>query len=178
MSVKKIVVTANLRTRINLSSILNALLWKEVNCWKNTAFGSVNIRLQKGLLFQMFSSGRVISVGGITEGQAKRMFLRHVRTVSDIGISAEYTNYNIQNIVATYDLKRKLDLATIASHHRLEFEPELFPAVRYRIEYLKVTVNIFHTGKCTILGAKTVEIVSKAAYRIKDLIEDGRKNGS
>ena len=117
MSIKNIVVTANLRTHINLSSILNALLRKEVNCWKNTAFGSVNIRLQKGLLFQMFPGGRVISVGGITEGQAKRIFLWHLRTVSDIGISAEYTNYSIQNIVATYDLKRKLDLATIASHH-------------------------------------------------------------
>ena len=109
---------------------------------------------------------------GTTEGQAKRIFLRHLRTVSDIGISAEYTNCSIQNIVATYDLKRKLDLATIASHHRLEFEPELFPAVRYRIEDLKVTVNIFHTGKCTILGAKTVEIVSQVVDRIRDLIQD------
>ena len=99
-----------------------------------------------------------------------------MRTVSDIGISTEYTKYNIQNIVATFDLKRKLDLATIPSHHRLEFEPELFPAVKYRIKDLKVTVNIFHTGKCTILGAKTVEVVSEAVDRIKDLIEDA-KNG-
>ena len=74
----------------------------------------------------MFASGRVISVEGITEGHAKRIFLRHLRIVSDIGISAKYTNYNIRNIVATYDLKRKLDLAAIASHRRLEFEPELF----------------------------------------------------
>ena len=172
MSIKNIVVTANLRTHINLSSILNALLRKEVNCWKNTAFGSVNIRLENGILFQLFPSGTVISIGGITEGQAKRIFMRHLRTVSDLGINTEYTNYNIQNIVAIYHLKRKLDLASIASHHRLEFESELFPAVIYRIEDLKVTVNIFHTGKCTILGAKTVEIVSEAVDRIKDLIRD------
>ena len=120
-----------MRTHTNLGSILNALLRKEVNCWKNTTLGSANIRLQKGLLFQLFPIGRVISVAGITEGQAKRVLMRHLRTVSDI--EAEYTNYNIQSIVGTYDLKRKLDLATIASHHRLEFEPELFPAVRYRI---------------------------------------------
>ena len=177
MSIKNIVVTANLSTSLNVNSVLNALLESGVKCWKNFAFGSINIRLEKGLLFQLFPSGRVISVGGITEGQAKRIFLRHLRTVLDIGISAEYTNYSIQNIVATCDVKRKLDLATIASHHRLEFEPELFPAVRYRIEDLRVTVNIFHTGKCTILGAKTVEIVSEAADRIKDLTEDA-KDGS
>ena len=80
--------------------------------------------------------------------------MRHLRTVSDLGISTEYTTYNIQNIAAIFDLKIKLDLAIVASCHRLEFEPELFPAVKYRIEDLKVTVNIFHTGKCTILGAK------------------------
>jgi len=96
MSIKNIVVTANPRTHKNLSSILNALLRKEVNCWKNTAFGSVNVRLQKGRLFQLFPSGRVISLGGITEGQAKRVFMRHLRTVSDSGISTEYTNYSIQ----------------------------------------------------------------------------------
>jgi len=100
------------------------------------------------------------------------IFLRHLRTVLDLGIYTEYTNYNIYNIVATYDLKRKPHLATIASQHKLEFEPELFPAVRYRIENLKVTVNIFHTGKCTILGARTVEIVSKVVDHIKDLIQD------
>ena len=79
MSIKNIVVTANLRTHINLSSILNALLRKEANCWKTTAFRSVNIGLEKGLLFQLFPSGRVISVGGITEGEAKRVFMRHLK---------------------------------------------------------------------------------------------------
>ena len=175
MSIKNIVVTANLRTHINLSSILNALLRKEVNCWKNTAFGSVNISLENGLLFQLFPSGRVFSIGGITEGQAKRIFMRHLRAVSGLDVCTEYKNYKVQIIVATCDLKRKLHLATIASHHRLEFEPELFPAVRYRIKDLRVTVNICHTGRCTILGAKTVEIVSEAVGRIKKLFQDAEK---
>ena len=121
---------------------------------------------------QLFPSGRVISVGGTTEGQAKRIFMRHLRTVSDLGICTAYKNYKVQNIVATYDLRRKLHLATIASHHRLEFVPELFPAVRYRFQDLNVTVNIFHTGKCTILGAKTAEIVSQVVDRIRNLIQD------
>ena len=63
----------------------------------------------------------------------------------------------------------------IARRHKLEFEPELFPAVRYRIGELGVTVNIFHTGKCTILGAKSVEIVSKAVHKIRDLLQECKK---
>ena len=64
MSIKNIVVTANLSTSLNVNSVLNALLERGVKCWKNFAFGSINIRLEKGLLFQLFPSGRVISAGG------------------------------------------------------------------------------------------------------------------
>ena len=127
------------------------------------AFGSIKI-IHKNTLFQIFQSGRVISVGGTTEGQAKRNFLRYIKLITDLGISAAYEDYQIQNIVATYDHKEPLNLPDIAKRYKLEFEPELFPAVRYRIVELRVTVNIFHTGKCTILGAKSVEIVSKATY--------------
>ena len=126
-------------------------------------------------MFQTFHSGKVISVGGTTEGRAKRHFLRYVRPITDLGISAAYEGYQIRNIIATYDHKGPLSLPDIAKRYKLEFEPELFPAVRYRIGELGVTVNIFHTGNCTILGAKSVEIVSKATYKVRDLLEECNK---
>ena len=75
--------------------------------------------------------------------------------------------------VATYDYKRRLDLFYIVKKNRLPFEPELFPAVRYRIHDLKVTVNIFDT-KCTILGVKTVIAVGQAVEKIKKLLRTCR----
>ena len=81
----------------------------------------------------------------------------------------KFGTYN--GTVAIYDHKCPLRLSDIARRYKLEFEPELFPAVRYRIGELGVTVDIFHTGKCTILGARSVEIMSKATYKIKDLLE-------
>ena len=68
-----------------------------------------------------------------------------------------------------------MDLFYIAKKNRLQFEPELFPAVRYRIHDLKVTVSVFHTEKCTTLGAKTVVAVSQVVERIKKLLRTCRK---
>ena len=197
MSIKNIVATAKLCTELRLSVVADALLANprltcfgakpgrgiidlqlasgKILCWVNSPFGSINIKGDKNTLFQIFQSGRVISVGGTTEGQAKRNFLRYIRLITDLGISAAYEDYQIRNIVATYDHKSPLSLLDIARRYKLELEPEFFPAVRYRIGELGVTVNIFHTGKCTILGAKSVEIVSKAAYKIKDLLEECKK---
>ena len=87
-------------------------------------------------------------------------------------MNAEYTNYQIQNIVACYCYGKPLKLAEIATRNKLEFEPELFPSVRYRDEDLKVTVNIFHTGKCVILGADTTEKVNIVIQDIKELLQN------
>ena len=87
-------------------------------------------------------------------------------------MNAEYTNYQIQNIVACYCYGKPLKLAEIATRNKLEFEPELFPAVRYRNNCLKVTVNIFHTGSCVILGAKSAETVSQIVDEIKKIIKN------
>ena len=46
-------------------------------------------------------------------------------------------------------------------------------AVRYRDDSRKVTVNIFHTGICVILGAKTVSIIHEtvAILRLDKMLE-------
>ena len=197
MSINNIVATASLRITPDLRGIFDMLqcnerfcCWKSKPdrkaldavlcngrnaCWRNRAFGSINVKLGKKTLFQIFQNGRVIIIGGVTEAETKENFARYLSILFDLGISNDCDSYRIQNIVATYDYKRRLDLFYIAKKNRLQFEPELFPAVRYRIHDLKITVNIFHTGKCTILGAKTVVAVSQAVERIKKLLRTCRK---
>ena len=43
--------------------------------------------------------------------------------------------------------------------------------VRYKDEDLKVTVNIFHTGKCIILGADSSEKVNIVIRDIKKILQ-------
>ena len=68
----------------------------KILCWVNSAFGSINIKRDKNTLLQIFQSGRVISVGGTTGGQAKRNFLRYIRAITDLGVSAAYEDYKFE----------------------------------------------------------------------------------
>ncbi|MHC1574993.1 MAG: TATA-box-binding protein, partial [Candidatus Methanogasteraceae archaeon] len=62
------------------------------------------------------------------------------------------------NIVAGASLDTELDLDAIAiglGFENIEYEPEVFPGLVYRIKDPKVVVLIFRSGKLVITGAKT-----------------------
>ena len=169
MSIKNIVATAHLMTNLNLEDIMAALPgYSSIN----KAFNSLNIKTDKNTLLQLFKHGKVIVIGGQTEGQSKRLFLRYLRLLAEIGVPTEYENFRIQNIVACYDHGSRVNLARIAAQYKLEFEPELFPAVRLRNNHFKVTTNIFHTGKCVILGARSVELVNHTVCYIRKIFKN------
>ncbi len=174
MSIKNIVVSAELESAIDLTYLEQSVVDRpapERKVSRNRAFGSPNIRNEPATLLQIFKNGRVISVGGKTEGQAKRLFTRHMLLLSSFGIKTKYKNYRINNIVASFSYGKPIRLDRLASKHGLEFEPELFPAARFRDDSLKITANIFHTGNCVILGAKTTEDISIVTEKIIQLIQ-------
>jgi TATA-box binding protein (TBP) (component of TFIID and TFIIIB) len=79
------------------------------------------------------------------------------------------------NIVATYHHKNSLNIRVLAERFRLLFEPELFPAALYRIHDLGVTINIFYTGKCVLLGAKSEKSVLLSIKKLEDLLQQHEK---
>lgn len=76
-----------------------------------------------------------------------------------IDFTAEIVKAEVVNFIATYKFGCRLNLDVIAETYSILLEAELFPAVRLRSVLSEVTVNIFHTGKCTIIVAKTVDDV-------------------
>src|SRR5207245_11261818 len=62
----------------------------------------------------------------------------------------------VQNIVATSDLGAQLDLNAVAvtlGPGAVEYEPEQFPGLVYRIEEPKVVLLMFGSGKVACTGA-------------------------
>jgi len=82
---------------------------------------------------------------------------------------------NIENIVATVTLDQTLDLyAMERSVPNVEYDPDQFPGLIYRLESPKVTSLIFKSGKMVVTGAKSTEELIKAVKRI---IKSLRKYG-
>ena len=75
----------------------------------------------------------------------------------------------VQNIVAVGDLGGELNLTETAMGlglQNIEYEPEQFPGMVYRIKEPKVAMLLFSSGKIVCTGAKNVEDVSKAAEKL------------
>lgn len=75
----------------------------------------------------------------------------------------------IQNIVAISDLGTELNLNEVAMGlglENVEYEPEQFPGLVYRIYDPKVAMLLFGSGKIVCTGARQTEDVSKAVEKL------------
>jgi transcription initiation factor TFIID TATA-box-binding protein len=82
---------------------------------------------------------------------------------------------NIQNVVATATLGQDLDLDSIVRvFPGVDYRPERFPGLVYRLKKPKTTTLIFRTGKMVCTGAKSARQARKAVMKVVDELE---KNG-
>ncbi len=75
----------------------------------------------------------------------------------------------IQNIVAISDLHTDLNLNEVAMGlglENIEYEPEQFPGLVYRIKEPKVAMLLFGSGKIVCTGARQTSDVSKAVEKL------------
>lgn len=97
--------------------------------------------------------------GGQSELQFQIFARQYQHTLQETGFTAEILKSEVVNIINTCNFSYKLNLDLIAETFKLLCEPELFPTVRLRFVIYEVTVNIFRTSKCNILGERTVDKV-------------------
>ncbi len=73
----------------------------------------------------------------------------------------------IENVVASVTLGQRLNLDEIASiMNNVEFDPEQFPGLVYRLSNPKTATLIFNSGKMVCTGAKSEEESKQAVHRI------------
>jgi len=112
--------------------------------------------------FLIFTTGKVVCTGSRSVENAHKAIITLANTLKSIGcekVDLE-PEIRVQNVVATADLKTNLNLNTIVmalGMENVEYEPEVFPGLVYRIEVPKVVVLIFSSGKLVITGGKTPE---------------------
>jgi len=93
-----------------------------------------------------------------------------VEKLEKIGVKV-YKNPEIviQNIVVTSDLGGELNLSEVAvalGLENVEYEPEQFPGLVYRIKEPKVAILLFGSGKIVCAGARKIEDVSLAVDKL------------
>ncbi|MFH0849299.1 MAG: TATA-box-binding protein [archaeon] len=85
------------------------------------------------------------------------------------------TFINIENVVASATLSQNIDLNSIVrAFPGVEYRPEQFPGLVYRLKKPKTATLIFSSGKMVCTGAKSERQAKKAVVKVVDEL---KKNG-
>jgi len=88
-------------------------------------------------------------------------------SIDDVTMPVFDASIRVQNVVASATLNQKFDLNAIVKGNPLvEYRPETFPGLVYRIRKPKTAILIFRTGKMVCTGAKSEKEAKKAVNKV------------
>ena len=120
----------------------------------------------------IFSSGKVICTGAKSLEEAKETVTKLIDEMKNQGIDTpDEIEVVTQNIVASADLKKDLQLSSIAKGlllDNVEYEPEQFPGLVYRVDNIGAVILLFSSGKMVCTGTKKMDDVHRAIDMMKE----------
>jgi transcription initiation factor TFIID TATA-box-binding protein len=118
----------------------------------------------------LFRSGKIVCTGAKSIDEAHKGIENVFQSLRNIGIDVNGTpQITIQNIVASADLHSVINLNAVAiglGLENIEYEPEQFPGLVYRVSDPKVVVLLFGSGKLVVTGGRKPEDAANAVDRI------------
>ncbi|CAK9440288.1 uncharacterized protein LODBEIA_P43880 [Lodderomyces beijingensis] len=175
-TLQNIVATVNLDCRLDLKTIALHARNAEYNPKR---FAAVIMRIRDPKTTALiFASGKMVVTGAKSEDDSKLASRKYARIIQKLGFNAKFTDFKIQNIVGSCDVKFPIRLEGLAFSHGTfsSYEPELFPGLIYRMVKPKIVLLIFVSGKIVLTGAKQREEIYAAFEAIYPVLSEFRKS--
>ncbi|KAH9915789.1 TBP-domain-containing protein [Epithele typhae] len=153
-TLQNIVATVNLDCRLDLKTIALHARNAEYNPKR---FAAVIMRIRDPKTTALiFASGKMVVTGAKSEDDSRLASRKYARIVQKLGFDAKFSEFKIQNIVGSCDVKFPIRLEGLAYSHGQfsSYEPELFPGLIYRMIKPKVVLLIFVSGKIVLTGPR------------------------
>ena len=174
IKVVNIVVSTSLEHDIPLEKMAATLSNTEYN---PEQFSGLVIRIKDPKTSALiFSSGKVVCTGARSMEKVHESIKKIIKSLEKIGIKIKIKpEVKIQNIVASGSVGMDLNLNILATKlHNVEYEPEQFPGLVYKLLAAKATFLLFSNGKIVCTGTKSEKEVHVA---LDMLIENLKKVG-
>ena len=164
IKIENVVASTSLGEELDLQSIALALDGAE---YEPEQFPGLIYRLKDPKTATLlFRSGKVVCTGAKSLEHVKVAINKVAKQIEKAGIKIEVEpKIEVQNIVASSDLGQEINLNAIAISlglERVEYEPEQFPGLVYRLDDPKVVVLLFGSGKLVCTGARKPQDVETA----------------
>jgi transcription initiation factor TFIID TATA-box-binding protein len=174
IKIENVVASTSLGKELDLQSIALALGGAE---YEPEQFPGLIYRLKEPkTAILLFRSGKVVCTGAKSLESVEIAIGLVAKQIEAAGIPVKKNpEIVVQNIVATSDLGAQIDLNAVAislGMGRVEYEPEQFPGLVYRIEEPKVVALLFGSGKLVCTGARKPSDVERAVEKITAELKD------
>lgn len=171
--IENVVASTAIADQFDLASLSEALPDSEYN---PEQFPGLVLRLsQPKTAMLLFRSGKVVCTGGKTPTEVRQAIQTVIDMVSAAGADVhEDPDIEVQNIVASSNLGASLNLHALSlavGLEKVEYEPEQFPGVVYRLREPRVVVLLFSSGRLVCTGARTREQAEEAVDTIAAELE-------
>jgi transcription initiation factor TFIID TATA-box-binding protein len=166
--IENVVASASLGEELDLQAIALALDGAE---YEPEQFPGLIYRLKEPKTATLlFRSGKLVCTGAKSLEQVRIAVDKVTKQIGKAGIHiGGEPKIEVQNIVASSDLNQKINLNAIAISlglERVEYEPEQFPGLVYRLDEPKVVLLLFGSGKLVCTGARKPQDVEAAVEKI------------
>lgn len=170
IKIENVVASTSLGSELDLQAIALALGGAE---YEPEQFPGLIYRLKEPKTATLlFRSGKVVCTGAKSLEHVRLAITNVAKQIEKAGIKIEKEpDIEVQNIVASSDLETEINLNAIAISlglEKVEYEPEQFPGLVYRLDEPKVVVLLFGSGKLVCTGARKPEDVERAVEKITE----------
>ena len=174
IKIENVVASTDIGQELDLETLAGDLAASEYN---PDNFPGLVYRIQEPKAATLiFRSGKIVCTGANSIENVRTALQRVFRELRELGIPVtEDPEITVQNIVSSADLGHTLNLNAIAiglGLENIEYEPEQFPGLVYRLDEPSVVALLFGSGKLVITGGKQLKDANQALSVIEDRLDE------
>jgi transcription initiation factor TFIID TATA-box-binding protein len=173
IKIENVVASTGIGTKLDLNEVIRILEGADYN--KERFPGVVYRTTNPKTAALIFGSGKIVCTGAKSIADVSSGLNKVFDKLKAMGIDIpKKPEITIQNIVASADLHTVLNLNAIAiglGLENIEYEPEQFPGLVYRLSTPKVVMLLFGSGKLVVTGGKKPEDAEAAVEKIVEELD-------
>ncbi len=173
IKIENVVASTGIGAKLDLNEVIRILEGADYN--KERFPGVVYRTTSPKTAALIFGSGKIVCTGAKSIEDVSSGLTKVFEKLKEMGIDIpKKPDITIQNIVASADLGTVLNLNAIAiglGLENIEYEPEQFPGLVYRLSEPKVVMLLFGSGKLVVTGGKKPEDAEAAVEKIVEELD-------
>eukprot|EP00102_Acyrthosiphon_pisum_P013068 XP_008182480.1 PREDICTED: TATA-box-binding protein-like isoform X2 [Acyrthosiphon pisum] len=175
IEVQNIVCGANMGCPLDLVKIV---MWTNNSEYNPLRFNGLIMRLHTPKVTSLlFSSGKIIMQGAKDDRTGNLGCRKVAKILERLGHNVNFFDYTVHNIVCTWSVGFPIMLEELYTAHLqfTSFEPEVFPALIYRMVKPRAVFLIFVNGKVVLTGLKTKSDIKESVFLMQDVLNNFKK---